>query len=416
MLYRESIVSLLCALVVCTSAPACGGGDSPEDRDSGSSEGPRYDESACANAVVPQRFGFRWEKVNHRISKWDLQLTESSEEDCRPRLLKTEIVGGNFSEDNIDRPTLQYGFQDRTAASARQLGTARRSLEVTISPSGVASGTETFDRDALDLQHFPRVIALIDGIRFDTDTEQPDSYPDDYNPAHGYTVHGIGASAEVSDLSEESVHVSYRLRFDPGASPDRDKLNRALEHARVEGRLDVLLVGTSAPTHAGSVSTTITHPKPENGKDRRFAPPPEQERLIALKGEPERPVGLYGLSSFEFELTPQINCEQDSDCPEGEACRSDGSCTEKFGEPGFYVRELSVDLRLDDYDRSSGEGLFVLTGFASNTSEFVAFWSMQTDFEGSMRWIQTAGASGAVRYSRDFQTGAATFPLVEMAN
>jgi len=366
--------------------------------------------------VIPQRFGFRWEEVNHRVSKWGLQLTDASEEDCRPRVLRTEVVGGNFSEDDIDRPTLQYGFQDRTGKTARQFGTARRSLELNIPAAGVASGTETFDRDALDLQHYPRVIALIDGMRFDTDTDQPDSYPDDYNPAHGYTVHGLGASVEATDVSEESVHVSYRLRFEPGASPDREKLNRALEHARVAGRLDVLLVGTSAPTREGSVATSITHPKPENGTDRRFAPPPEEERLVALEGEPGRPVGLYGLSSFEFELTPQINCEKDGDCPEGEACKSDGSCTEKYGEPGFYVRELSVGLRLDVYDRSAGEAQFVLTGFASNTSKFVTFWSMQTEFEGSMHWLQTEGVSGAVRYSREFETGAETFPLVEMAN
>jgi len=80
------------------------------------------------------------------------------------------------------------------------------------------------------------------------------------------------------------------------------------------------------------------------------------------------------------------------------------------------VRELSVGLRLDEYDRSAGEAQFVLTGFASNTSKFVTFWPMQTAFEGSMHWLQTEGVSGAVRYSREFETGAETFPLVEMAN
>lgn len=402
------VASAAFALFVLSGSAGCG-----DDASTDSDAGPRYDEAACADAVVPHRFGFRWELVNHRVSKWDLQLTEAGREDCRPRMLETEVVGGTFSTDDSDTPTLKYAFQDRTADSSQRFGTARRSLNLTISPEGVAEGTKTLDRADLNLEHFPRIVAFIDGFRFDTDIEQPESYPEDYNPAHGYTLHGVGASVEIEETSAESIELSYRLRFEPGASPDREKLNRTLAHAQVGGRLDLLLVGTSSPVQTGSVETTASYPKPD--PQSAFEPPPEEQRRVELEGEPGEPAGIYGISSFDVDLTPQIECSSDSDCPEGETCESGGDCTETLGDPGFYLREITVDLELLNYDRAAGEATFLLTGFASNSTDFVAFWPMQTEFTGRMRWIQVGGASGSVRYDRAFETGKTVFPLVDMA-
>ena len=415
---------LTVSLVFVLGLTACGDPDrkpSSDTADAGTADtrqGPVSDDRACSKFVIPHRMGYSWKKLNHRVSKWGFELT-GGKSTCRAKKLDATFVGGTFSTGGTanvdDTPKLKYGFTERTAGSSKAVGIARRTIEVTIDSSGLAKGTKEYDREALKLMHYEKVIPLIEGFAFDTDVKKPKDYPEDYDPAHGYCTRGIGASLETKELDDETVTLDYRLRFEPGLSPDREPHNKAVPHAKMKGRLDLLLVGTTtSPLETGSVDYTVKYPKPKPLEEDDHPPASETKQQIILKGASDRGKGLYGVQSFNFELTPRIDCGSNGDCPEGETCNDDGSCTEKQGKPGFYIREISVDTKLKSFDESTGEATFLLNGYASNSTTFVGFWGMKNHFTGRIAWIQTGDAPDAVRHEEEFETGSSTFELSEM--
>jgi predicted small lipoprotein YifL len=414
---------MLALLTLSLSLAACGdpAGDEPtptrdagEPGDTQSTEPPPHDDDACSEFVVPTRLGFRWKALNHRFSAWNQQLDRDGDRRCRAETLEVDHVGGDFSDGNDEVPRLKYGFRERTGPGPTRVGVARRTIEVSIDTTGVATGSQTLARSDLNLRNYRDVVALVEGFGFQTDVEQSDAYPDDYDPAQGYTMRGIGASVEAS-ADRETVELDYRLRVEPGTSPDREPHNRAVPHARLQGRLGVLLVGVSdTPVATGSVAYSYQHDKPAAFEEDDFSPAARGKQLLTLQGDPEAGRGVFGIRSFDIELTPDLACSQDGDCPAGETCRDDGSCTEELGEPGFYLRELTVDLSLESFDESTGEANFLFDGYASNASQAVGFWSMQADVSGDVAWLQTGGSSETHRWESDFETGSTSFELDAM--
>lgn len=429
-----AIPSLLAALL--TAAVGCPKFDEvPEERDAGAPETdvaersdaptseldgsdaadagpPPHDDAACRSNVVPTRFGYRWRDLNHRVSKWNTRLS-ADESPCPPAHLDYTVVGGPFSDrDFDDKPTAKIGFRRIDAAESTHVGTALRRVDATVGADGVAEGTASYERDAVDLADYGSVVPVVAGFAVDTDTEQPDGYPEDYNPAHGYTIRAFGASVATASIDEERLEIDYRFEFQPAASPDRPQMNDALEHARIDARLDILLIGTSRRRiHRGTTSYETTFPVPETGTDDDFDHAPEEDQRITLEGTPNLPAGVFGFQSFHFDLATQLDCLGGDDCPAGESCNEDGTCTRKYGRPGFYVRELGVDVQLDDYDPTSGRADFSADGFVSNATRLIGFYSLESSFEGRIAWFQVPGAGPTVRASRTFDTGATEWHL-----
>lgn len=373
---------------------------------------PPHDESACHSTVVPTRLGFRWGDLNHRVSKWKARWAADGAP-CPPTRLDYTVVGGPFSNREFDdNPTAKVGFRRLDARRPVHVGTAVRSIELTVGPGGVAEGTQRWDRDAIDLTGYPAVVPLIAGLGIDTDTDQSDAYPDEYDPAHGYTVSTLGASVEAEQVGGDAIEVAYRFEFGAGASPDRPPLNDTLAHARVDGRLDVLLVGTTPNrVHRGANSYTEAYPVPETGTDDEFDHVSPERQRVVVDGSAGLPAGIFGFQSFAFDLEARLDCLGGDDCPAGESCTDDGSCTRNFGPPGFYLRELTVDLRLDDYDRQTGRATFLVDGFASNSTRFVGFYSLESSFRGRFAWLQVPGAGTTTRADRKFDTGSTSWEL-----
>lgn len=392
-------------------AAGCGEGASPPSH----ADGPSLDEDACPSFVVPQRMGFRWNKLNHRVSLWSLRLARP-DDTCRADALESGCIGGNFSTGEgigvEDNPSLRYGFQLHDSPEPRPLGAAHRTFEATIDSDGIVEKTVTLQRDALELEHYDRIVPLLGGWEFETDVEPSDDYPDDYDPARGYTMAGIGASVEALDVTETEVQLRYRLRFRPGASDDRIEHNRAVPRARIGAELDVLLIGApSNRVRTGSTSYELAYETPEPREEPLARAPPEQTR-IALSGQSGGPRGIWGLQSFDFQFDAELTCNRDGDCPDGDSCRLEtSSCRETYGPPGFYLRELSAALSLRDYDRSSGRAIFDFDGFASNTSDFVSYYPLHSTFTGRMAWFQVEGSADPVRGERSVETGRTSFEL-----
>ena len=80
-------------------------------------------------------------------------------------------------------------------------------------------------------------------------------------------------------------------------------------------------------------------------------------------------------------------------------------------EKGDYIRELSVQAELLDYNPSTGEAVVDLDGFASNAS-LLTYEIMETDFEARLALVQLPdGSVEQRRIQREFEVGQTAIPL-----
>ena len=97
----------------------------------------------------------------------------------------------------------------------------------------MVEGTLEVDSVEHGLEAYADHVVWIDGFAFDTDVEQRDDYPTDYDPALGWTSRGLGFGAEV-DGRDGALRVAWRARFEAGVSDDytiREDMNLAVPYA-----------------------------------------------------------------------------------------------------------------------------------------------------------------------------------------
>lgn len=367
------------------------------------SEAPRFDERACTSFVVPTRLGLRWENLNHRISRYAIQLAPAPGAACLAERVETVFIGGDYStgETLTDAPHLGWSGLRVVAADPAQVGAARVRLEAVVDASagGEVTVRERFDRDALHLLHYPHVVALVEGIALRTDVDQAADYPADYDPARGYTSRGIGAELRVVQLDDAELWLDATLRFAHGTS-DRKNMNAAMAAALTEVQVDVLLLGLAEAPIEGAVETQVEAELPPFMRDVEIPHAPEAERRLFLGADrafhSPASSGLYGWTGFRFLMEP-------SETPGA----------------GYYIRELSVALSpVQSAVDGDGRITFDVDGYASNASKFVAYYGLRSHFEGQVAWSPGVLSEDGVGASAEplaideaFETGAASFEL-----
>ncbi len=376
---------------------ACGPNDGAENN---GVQGPTHDPDACSEFVVPTAMGLGWEKLNHRMSTWSLRLDR--EDRCKADELLVTHIGGDFSTGEgptADAPDVEFEFLDVTTDPA-QVGVARVTADFTIGPEHLVEQTITVDREEHSLRHYPYVAVIVEGIEWITDVEQPADYPDNYEAAHGYTMRALGAGASIADFDADEISLDAWMLFKPGPSPDRPRLNAALEHAVVGGKLDLLVVGASSETvFEASHSYSVEHEAPEPLEDQDLPHASNDTQRVEIL-EPGESHGFWGFSSFRFDLN-YAGCSRVDTC--------DGDVGENGGEePGEYLREIYVGIRQE----SAGDvgGSFLVDGYVSNASRFLANYQNVYDFSADMVWVRS-GDVGAGVITEVFETGSASFAL-----
>lgn len=378
---------------------------------------PAFDERALPSFIIPHRMGYRWKHFNHRISVWKFGLARA-DNPGHPWAdhLSAHTVGGPFTVGSVsgEHPRVTFGYQRVELDSTRRLGAARRQILVTLGPDGHYRGRHTFDRRAINLRGYSRVVPLITGFGFDTNIEQPKLYTPKYDPSHGYQTRGIGARVKVVDIDEESVTLEFALRFGFGSSMDRPNHNEALRDARVQAELDVALVGVNdVPIHTGEVGYDLEYDEPLIAVEQDIPSPPEDRTRVTLQGDPGASFGFTGMQSFNFELAPRRSCGWNAGWPMGDDLRAEAGRHPIYGPPGYYIRELALHLELESYDAETGEASFQFEGYASNSTRSVAFHAMRNNFSGRMAWVQADGSAGRHRLTRAFPTGSSRFSLLD---
>jgi hypothetical protein len=70
---------------------------------------------------------------------------------------------------------------------------------------------------------------------------------------------------------------------------------------------------------------------------------------------------------------------------------------------------------MEEFDPQSGGARFVVDGYTSNASSFLAYYPLNYTFDGSFVWIQAGSGSDTHAIEEDFDTGMTSFPLVHEA-
>lgn len=368
--------------------------------------------NACSRAVVPTRMGFAWEALNHRISTMDTRLDYG----CGATEGRTTIIGGDFTTGEVmdDDALLRWRQLELDATDLGDCGPrfGRVSLETVVTaPTYTERMRRTVSRSGLGLRSRGTVHGVIQGFGFDTRGGRLEGFPEDYNPDHGYTTRGYGMEVHVRDLGGDELEVIVDVRFEPGLSHDRENHNEAMPFAAIATRVDVLLVDSvRTPVHTGGVSYVTEHPAPPFGRDVPVPPPPEEARRVVLQGTPGAPEGFWGWRKFDFLLEPPEACSRRSDCARGNVCTEEGVCSRDAGVPGYYIREISVDLDLLDFDAQSGIATFDVLGYASNATRVIEFYALQSTFRGEFTWWQAPVAARAEDHALAFPAGSASWP------
>lgn len=379
-------------------------------REAEPASGPEWDDDACSTLVVPSAFGLSWERANHRISEWAVGVESEDERSCEADTLAATYVGGDWTSGDVatDTPSVAARIE-RVQATPEVLGVGRARIALDVDAGGEARVRTTVDREPSALQGYAHLTPIILAVRFDTDVPQRAEYPEDYDPALGYTSRGLGVRASMARSSDTSFDVQVDARFAHGPS-DRPDMNLASSLATSRVTVDVLVVGTTVSPVTGSVAYAIEHPKQNIGEDPEHPRADPALRRIELDGAPGAPRGLVGFSSFWFELSDIGPCGPRQECPRGDVCE-DGVCTSTYGPPGFYIREIAADARIVDYDQATGRATLDIDGYASNSSQAFAFYAMRTDFSADVVWFQLQ-ASEPIEIEQAFETGSTRIPLV----
>ncbi|MFB6371648.1 MAG: hypothetical protein ABEN55_00700, partial [Bradymonadaceae bacterium] len=281
---------------------------------------------------------------------------------------------------------------------------------------GLYRTTCRLDRDSLNLTGYDRIVPVITGFGFDTSIPQSRLFPTSYHPGHGYLTRGIGAGVEFAGADDRQIDLDVWLRYGFGAAIDRPYHNEALLDAQVGAELDLALVGVNeVPVSRGRVKYEIAYDEePKIGLEQTLPPAPESDKRIVLQGTPGAPSGIWGMQAFNFVLTPERTCRWTEGGPFDDELRDDNSPHSEYGDPGFYIRELTLDLDQTSYDPATGEAEFLFDGYASNATMAIPFHCLRSQFTGRMAWLQTDATTAPYEFSTEFETGRSDFALADM--
>ena len=362
--------------------------------------GPRG--TPCTEALIPNAFGWRWERTNHRVSQLGFSTVAAVDAPCAATALRATFVGGDFTTgafgEDLPRVTWQA---KRIVGDGTTFAAATVELTGRIEPGATGRLTRKVSLRALGLDGFDHVTALIGGLHFTTAVTPPAGYPDDYSTELGYTSRGLRLEVTAARTSNEAATITAEAWLEPGTSPDRDELNRAVAFAAQEATVQVLLIGTQAPPDEGSVDYTLSYPKQAmlNDTTQLAHASAEQQQTGLPAGGP----GVVGFSSLRWELAPSAACDGANRCDLGESCTS-GLCSELQGPQGYYLRELSVSAAPD------GSGQWAIDGYATNEALFAPYDAMVNHFTGAIRHFR--GLTGEpVSVQETTATGTTDLPL-----
>ena len=195
--------------------------------------------------VVWTGYNYTWDLLSHRLALNEVTLEADGS-------LSLALIGGDWSTGSTfsDVPTYRMSYQN---ISSRGLIIEHGSTELLVGPDGLATESAAItNSEILDME---RSVVVLRGYSLDTDIEQGADYPDDYDPALGYTTRGFGFSLSELDASG-SFDVEAALRWGP---QDRADMNGAILYAQTAVVVSWTVIGFSGELTAQSISSSVDY-------------------------------------------------------------------------------------------------------------------------------------------------------------
>jgi hypothetical protein len=346
-------------------------------------------QSGCPRAVVTSGLGLGWERLNHRVSLWDIHPAwDACPAGLHDTRLEIGFVGGNWSTGQTFTDTPLVRYRHTFVAAPGNIAFAQIAVPLELfPPNHTASAEATFGLATAKLDGFAHHDVFLQGFAIDTDVPQTDpDYPDKYEPGLGFTPRGLTAS--VGDLrigNDEAVFtVTAGLPLGPA---DRSDMNAAMPHARMEATVYVVVVGFNdgAITDAEH-GYVVEQERPWFLFQPNYPHAASELRRFSIAGREGYPVAFLALRGFSFALYGD-------------------------NENADYLRELSALATLLDYDPATGRAVVDLDGYASNVG-LLTYEQLETDFKADIALVQLPGGlaiAGAL--DATFDTGETDFTL-----
>jgi len=311
-------------------------------------------------AVLWEGFGYSWDLLSHRIAYLRAGVEAAGPGEVTAQL---GIVGGPWStgETLTDEPSFKLRWRE---VESRYLRSAHREWAMTIPPEGSAVEIVRLDYVELGfLGHGVHAIALA-GVEWDSDIPQSEDFPEDYDPADGWTPQGFGAGVEVLSSDDEGLELLIWSHFKPGPL-DREDMNAAVPHARVGAvlRFSLLEIAPQAEPvwttgHLDAQAYYAIDPP-----NTPHPPIPEEERRLTLEGQAGHSFAIPLLQSWDFEFNRSLESE------------------------GRYLREFSAGVESFEYNSSDGRAEFLVDGFAS-LSSLLEEGDLEVEFSADLGLLQ----------------------------
>jgi len=273
------------------------------------------------------------------------------------------IIGGPFSTGDIlvDQPSYQLRWRE---VESRFLRSATREWAMTIPPEGRSIETARLEFRELGLLGTGTHVVALQGVEWNTDIPQSDEFPDDYDPADGWTPQGFGAGVELLSVDDEGVELLLWSHFKPGPL-DREDMNAAVPHAQIGATLRFLLL-EMAPQADPLFTPGLLEAQAYYAIDppnTPHPPIPEVDRTLVIDGGPGRSFAVPLLQSWDFELNRSLD------------------------EEGRYLREFSAGIEAFEYEAAEARAEIVVDGFAS-LSSLIEEGDLEVEFTAEIGLLQ----------------------------
>jgi len=155
-----------------------------------------------------------WGLLSHRVSVIRVKAEDGA-------TASSGILGGDWSTGASWSDDVNYRIHQQTISSHRL--TAEQGETVLTMSSGQPTTSDPFQTD-IDAD-----LVVLRGFQITTDIDQGADYPEDYDPALGYTSRGFAMNVSLD--RDGHVEVFGDVRWGPR---DRDDMNAAIPHAMSE--------------------------------------------------------------------------------------------------------------------------------------------------------------------------------------
>ena len=243
------------------------------------------------DTVVWSGSNYTWDLLSHRVSLIRTILAEDE-------TTSLGLIGGDWStgESFADTPMYRSHHQ---AISAKGFYVVHGETTLTVGPDGAASASESVS-DATLLGMSEHVVVLR-GYEINTDVAQGADYPEDYNPAYGYTSRGYGFSLSTPEVSGDTLTFEVAASVRWGVQ-DRSDMNAAIPYAQTGVRVAWTAIGFEGTLGEDAVSESVTYD--------HEPPYSEHPPVEAALGAGEGGVEVVGLRSFDLLMTAQDGSDE----------------------------------------------------------------------------------------------------------